>query len=432
MLTKLRSLVSGLTFLRHGLWSCPGAMFVFLVAAHAHAQSYDLLIKGGHVIDPKNQISAPMDVAVVDDIIARVATNIPASEAKTVVDAAGYYVTPGLIDVHAHVFVGSTPDRYADGFNSVSPDDFTFRNGITTVVDPGNAGWRNFLTFKKQVIDQSATRVLAFLNIVGHGLSGTAYNNDLHDMDIEKAVATIEAHPDIIVGVKFGHYAGEDYWTPFERAHEAARRVGQPLLLECNLPSLDVEQVLSRMRPGDIFAHAFQSGTRSLLDDAESVYDYVFAARDRGIIFDVTHGGGSFQFSQAIPSVQQGFQPHTFGTDLHRSSMNAGMKDMLNVMSKFLNMGVSIEDVILRATWNAATSIGREDLGHLTEGAVADIAVLNIRDGKFGFVDADGFRMDGSQKLEAELTVRAGRIVWDLNGMAAPLWDSSRAGVSDR
>jgi dihydroorotase len=400
-----------------------GILLLMLLPADLLAQSYDLLIKGGHVIDPRNQISAPLDVAVAGGVIARVAPDIPAAQAQRVVDASGFYVTPGLIDTHAHVFVGSTPGRYADGFLSVSPDDFTFRAGITTVVDPGNAGWRNFPAFKHQVIDQSGTRVLAFINIVGHGLSGTEFNNDLGDMDVEKTVAAIGEYPDIIVGVKFGHWAGEDYWVPFERAHEAARRAGQPLMLECNLPHLDVREALTRMRPGDIFAHSYEPGNRSLLDANGRVHDYVFAARDRGIVFDVTHGGASFRFSQAVPSVQQGFLPHTFGTDLHRSSMNGGMKDMLNVMSKFLNLGMSVDDIILRATWNSALSVNREDLGHLTEGAVADIAVLNRKAGSFGFIDSRGFRMDGDQKFEAELTVRGGRVVWDLNGIAAPGWN---------
>lgn len=395
---------------------------VFLPFA-AQGQQYDLLIKGGHVIDPKNEINSPMDVGIANGIISRVAPNISNTNALQIVDATGYYVTPGLIDAHAHVFVGSTPGRFADGFSSVSPDEFTFRNGITTVVDPGTAGWRNFEAFKTQVIDPSHTRVLAFINIVGHGLYGTSYNNDLEDMDPEKTVDVIEAYPDIIVGVKFGHYAGADYLDPFERSMEAARRVEQPLLLECNLPELDVEDILQRMRPGDIFTHAYETGNRSLLDEEGSVYDYVFEARDRGVLFDVGHGGASFRFRQAIPSVKQGLLPDTFGTDLHRFSMNAGMKDLLNVMSKFLNMGISIQDVILRATWNSARSVKREDIGHLSEGAAADLAILNKKKGSYGFVDSDGYRMDGSYKLEAELTLREGRVVWDLNGLSAPSWD---------
>lgn len=399
-------------------------LIINLSLSESYAQQIDLLIKNGHVIDHKNGINSQMDVAVGDGVILRIARNISDNDAAKVVDATGYYVTPGLIDVHAHVFVGMTPRNFAGGLSSVFPDDFSFRSGVTTVVDPGNAGWRNFPVFKEQVIDQSDTRVLAFINIVGHGLSGNSYNFDLDDMDIEKTLSVIEAYPEIIVGTKIGHFRG-DYREPFNRAREVALRADQPLLLECNLPELDVEEVLGEMRPGDIFTHAFEAGRRSLLDEHNQIYEYVLAARDRGIRFDVGHGGGSFRFSQAIPSVEQGFLPYTFGTDLHHNSRNAGMKDMLNIMSKFLNMGMSVEDIILGATWNAARSIKREDLGHLSEGAIADLTILSKNQGNYGFVDARGFRMDGDQKFEAELTLREGRVVWDLNGLASPHWNKS-------
>ena len=400
-------------------------VFIFVISLSScglYAQQVDLLIKNGHVIDPKNGINSKMDVAVTDGVISHVANNISIAGAEKVVDATGYYVTPGLIDVHAHVFVGMTPRKFAGGLSSVFPDDHSFRSGVTTVVDPGNAGWRNFPFFKEQVIDQSETRVLAFINIVGHGLSGNTYNFDLDDMDIEKTLSVVEAYPEIIVGTKFGHFRG-DYREPFKRAREVALRADQPLLLECNLPELDVEEVLMEMRPGDIFTHAFEAGRRSLLDDHNRIHEYVIEARERGIRFDVGHGGGSFRFSQAIPSVEQGFLPYTFGTDLHHNSRNAGMKDMLNIMSKFLNMGMKVEDIILGATWNAARSIKREDLGHLSEGAIADLTILRKNQGSYGFVDARGFRMNGDQKFEAELTLREGRVVWDLNGLASPHWN---------
>lgn len=388
------------------------------------AQPYELLIQGGHMIDPRNEINSSMDIAVSDGKITRVAASIPKSQAEKVIDATGLYVTPGLIDTHAHIFTGSTPGMFADGTSSVSPDAFSFRNGITTVVDPGDAGWRNFSDFKKQVIDQSETRVLAFLNIVGHGLRGETYNNDYNDMDMERALTAIETYPSFIVGIKIGHIR-EDYSEPLAKAMELTQKADLPLLVECNLPELDVEEVLNLMRPGDIFAHSFESGRRSLLDDQSRVYDFVFEAEQRGIVFDVSHGGASFRFSQAIPSMEQGFLPYTLGTDLHRFSMNDGMKDMLNIMSKYLNMGMSIKEVILRATWNAAESINQEEIGHLSEGAVADVAILNLKKGNFGFVDSGGFRMDGDQKFETELTLRSGAIVWDLNGLSSKPWDEN-------
>lgn len=396
---------------------------VFMAPVSLAAQSYDLLIKDGHVIDPKNGINQPMDVAIKGNRIARIAADIPASGVGKVIVAKGLYVTPGLIDIHTHVFVGSTPGRFADGFSSVSPDDFSFRSGITTVVDAGTSGWRNFPKFKEQVIDPSETRVLAFLNIAGHGMRDSVHNHNLEDMNPQATASVARQYPDLIVGIKIGHFQ-DSVWTPFDRAVEAGRITGAPLLLECHLPEFSLSELLERMRPGDIFTHAFgQVNDRtSILDSRGIIRPYIAEAKEKGIVFDVGHGGGSFHYSQAISAMEQGLIPDTFGTDLHRYSMNDGMKNMLNIMSKYLNMGLSIEEVILRATWNAAQTIGREDLGHLSEGAVADLAILGITPGNFGFVDAGGYKIRGDQKLEAELTVRAGKVVWDLNGLSAELW----------
>ncbi|MDH4091393.1 MAG: amidohydrolase/deacetylase family metallohydrolase [Cyclobacteriaceae bacterium] len=393
---------------------------LYLCAIITQGQDFDLLIKNGTVIDPKNEVNAIMDVAILDGRIFKVATNIPTDNARKVIDATGLYVCPGLIDIHTHVFVGTKPDAFADGVLSLSPDDFTFKSGVTTVVDAGTSGWRNFPVFKKQVIDQSKTNILAFLNIAGTGLSGKPTQEELTDMDPEKVVETIQRYPDIIVGVKIGHYEGSD-WTPFERTLAAADKANVPVFVECHLPQYPLEDQLRRMRPGDIITHSFEkvSERMPVVDEQGNVRTFVKEAQKRGILFDVGHGGAGFWFSQAIPASQQGLWPNSFGTDLHRFSMNAGMKDMLNVMSKYLNMGMTKEDVILHATWAPAKSIRREDLGQLSKGAVADVTVLHIRSGNFGFVDAGGNKIEGNQKFEAELTIRAGKIVWDLNGLSA-------------
>jgi dihydroorotase len=396
------------------LWAVPGAM---------QAQEYDLLIKNGHVIDPKNHVNAKMDIAIAGGKIAKVGNDISAAQSKKTIDAKGLFVVPGLIDIHTHVFVGTKPDKFADGINSVSPDDFTFRSGVTTVVDAGTSGWRNFPLFKEQVIDRSQTRVLAFLNIAGSGMSGKPLQEDLSDMNADSASVVVQKYKDIIVGIKIGHYEGSD-WTPFERALEAGRQSNTPLLVECHLPQFSLEDQLKKMRPGDIITHSFEQVTERMpvVDKQGKVQPFVLASQKKGVLFDVGHGGAGFWFSQAVPAFKQGLMPNTFGTDLHRFSMNAGMKSMLNIMSKYMAIGMSIEDVITRATWNAATSIKREDLGNLGEGSVADIAVLSMLHGTFGFVDAGGNRLEGDRKLEAELTVRAGKIVWDLNGTAAKEW----------
>ncbi|MEK6781217.1 MAG: amidohydrolase/deacetylase family metallohydrolase [Bacteroidota bacterium] len=396
-----------------------GLFLLFFVAA-MQAQEIDLLLKNGQVIDLKNEINSRLDVAIVDGKIVKVAANIPIDKAKKVIDVTGLFVCPGLIDIHTHVFVGSKPDIFADGIYSLSPDDFTCKAGVTTVVDAGTSGWRNFPVFKEQVIDKSKTRILAFLNIAGSGLSGKPTQEDINDMDPDKAYETFQKYPDIIVGIKIGHYEGKE-WTPFDRALTASMQSNIPLLVECHLPQYSLEDQLNRMRPGDIITHSFEkiSERMSVIDEKGNVRPFVKEAQKKGILFDVGHGGAGFWFSEAIPALQQGLLPNSFGTDLHRFSMNAGMKDMLNVMSKYLAMGMTKEDIILRATWYPAKSIKREDLGHLSEGAVADIAILSLRNGTYGFIDAGGNKIEGHQKFEAELTIRDGKIVWDLNGISA-------------
>jgi len=385
--------------------------------------SYDLLLKGGHVIDGKNHINAVRDVAVADGRIAAVSPDIPAAKAAKVVDVSGLYVTPGLVDMHAHVYAGTGQRGAYCGDNSVYPDGFTFRTGVTTVVDAGSSGWRNFPDFKDRVIDRSHTRVLAFLNIVGAGMAGKV-EQDVEQMDPKAAAEQAMRYRDIIVGIKTAHYAGPE-WTAVERAVEAGTLANIPVMVDFGTfrperPFQDL--VLKKLRPGDIYTHMYLSWV-PMLDDSGRVLPYLFEARRRGVIFDVGHGGGSFLFRQAVPAMRQGFGPDSISTDLHIGSMNAGMKDMLNVMSKFLNMGMPLDEVILRSTWTPAREIKHEELGNLSVGAAADVAVLRVEEGHFGFVDTYGARLRGTRKLECELTVRNGRVVWDLNGITREDWD---------
>jgi dihydroorotase len=403
---------------------CCLAVLLGRQAMPAQPAQYDLLIRGGHVIDPKAGLDALSDVAVAGGTITEVSRTIDPSRAKTVVDATGLYVTPGLIDLHTHVFYGTMPDSYlSSGDVAVQPDAHAIRAGVTTVVDAGGAGWRNFRQFKVEVIDRALTRVLALINIVGSGMKGGPVEQDLADMDPRLTATRIREFPGLIVGVKTAHYRGPE-WDPVDRAVEAGRLGGVPVMVDfgdfrAERPFEDL--VLRHLRPGDIYTHTFL-GRVPMLDEGGKVRPYLFEAQKRGVVFDVGHGSGSFLYSQAAPATAQGFWPDTISTDLHGSSMVGGMKDMTNVMSKFLNLGMPLGDAIAKSTWRPAQVVARTDLGHLTVGAPADIAVLRVHRGTFGFLDIAGGRAQGTQKLEAELTVREGRVLWDLNGIAHPRW----------
>jgi len=395
---------------------------------------YSIIIKGGHVIDPKNNIDEIMDIAitspqgnqtsrttlpVTEGKITLVARNIDANLGLKVINARGMYVTPGLIDLHVHVFSGTNLNQqYMNGPSSVWPDGFTFRSGVTTVGDAGSSGWRTFPEFKKNIIDISKTRVLVFLNIVGDGMG--QYQQNVNDMDPNKAAEVAIANKKDVVGFKSAHFGGNPF-IPLDSAVKAGNIANMPVMLDLTYPSKppvsSVEDLfMKHLRPGDIFTHMYRL-TFPFFYDNDKVSALAIAAQKRGILFDIGHGGNGFTFARAIPSVQQGFLPYSISTDLHITSMNAGMKDMPNIMSKFLNMGMPLKDVILRSTWNPAKEIKREELGNLSVGSVADIAIFTLRKGNFGFIDSHNYLLKGTKKLEAELTIRSGKIVYDLNGL---------------
>lgn len=402
------------------------ALLIVGVAAVAGAAEpkYDLLLQGGTIIDPRSGLHAVRDVAIASGRIAAVAPRLAASDAFKTVDVSGLYVTPGLVDIHAHVYTGTGErDSYA-GDNSVAPDGFTLRTGVTTVVDAGCAGHRNFEDFKDRIVDRSKTRVLAFLNIVGHGMRGGTLEQDLADMDAKPAAEMARRHPGLIVGIKTAHYAGPE-WTAVERAVEAGQLAKLPVMVDFgeNRPERPLATLVTeKLRPGDIYTHVY-SGNRGEQDPNGRLNPALLGARKRGVLFDVGHGGGSFAWRIAAPAVKdEGFLPDTISTDLHINSMNGGMKDLLNVMGKFLALGVGLDEVVRRVTWSAAQAIRQEQIGHLTADAPADVAVLRLERGDFGFVDAYGARQRGEQRLVCEMTVRDGKVVYDLNGLSRPDW----------
>ena len=394
---------------------------LLLIPCSLMSQTYDLLLKGGNVIDPRNGINAPMDVAVSGNKIARVAGSISPTDAKKTVDVSGFYVTPGLVDIHVHVYTGTGNKNSYTGDRSVYPDGFTFRSGVTTVVDAGSSGWTNFPEFKDRVIDISKTRVLALLNIVGKGMAGrNDIEQDTSDMDPKATAKRAKEYPDTIVGIKSAHFHGPE-WTSVDKAVEAGKLTDLPVMIDFGTfheARPFQELVLDHLRPGDIYTHGYKRQV-PYVDDKHKLLPYLAQARKRGVKFDVGHGGGSFSWKNAVPAIRQGFWPDSISTDLHIGSMNAGMKDMTNVMSKILSQGVPLFDVIKMSTWNPAQQMKRTGLGHLSEGAVADIAVLRLDHGRFGLVDAQRARLMATKLLVCEMTIRDGQVAWDLNGRTA-------------
>ena len=392
-------------------------LFLCVATTLAAQPTYDLLLKNGTVIDPKSNLNARRDVAISGGKIAAVEASIDAAKAKKVIDVAGLYVAPGFIDLHVHVFYGDGPS-YSDGGLSVLPDAFSFRSGVTTMVDAGTAGSKNFEIFKKRIIDRSKTRVLAFVNIVGAGMGGKVEQN-LEDMDPAPLIALAKKYPQIIVGVKTAHFTGPE-WTAVDNAVKAGNGANIPVMVDFGAFRVDrphEELITKRLRPGDMYTHMYLPAV-PMFDKEGKVRQYLLDGRKRGVLFDAGHGGGSFVFRYAVPAIQQGFIPDSISTDLHASSMIGGMKDMTNVMSKFLNMGMSLEQVIRASTWHPARQIKRTELGNLSVGMTADVAVFSVQKGKFGFTDVYGAKLEGTQMITSELTFKAGKMYWDLNGLA--------------
>ena len=383
------------------------------------AQTYDLILKNGHVIDPANDIDGRMDVAVKGHAIARVAESIGSSSAGKVVDVSGLYVTPGLIDLHAHPYKANS--------GSLFPDDVWLTTGTTTLVACGDAGWRNFDDFKATIIDKAKARVLAFINIVGRGIAGGPAEHDTSDMEPEKTAAKIREYPDLIVGIKTAHYSNPD-WIAIDRSIEAGRLTDRPIIVDSgiltNTGRTTREKLLDKFRPGDMHTHFYNDRQVEVISRfGGKVQPYMWEARRRGVLFDMGHGAGSFLWPVASKAMEGGFPPDTISTDLHQKSIRAGAPDMPNCISKMMLLGMPFGEAIRRSTVTPAESIKKfPELGTLGKGQVADIAVLKMEDGVFAFKDAWGKKKMGSRRVRAVMTVRAGEIVFDEDGLAFPLW----------
>ncbi|HXW54897.1 MAG TPA: amidohydrolase/deacetylase family metallohydrolase [Candidatus Cybelea sp.] len=398
---------------------------------------YDLLLRGGHVIDPANHVHQIMDVAVAGKTVAAVERNIPPGEAAKVVDVSGLYVTPGLVDIHYHAGHGGAP------LNWFAPEaacqetplgvlaDLALQSGVTTVVDAGSAGADTFLQEKQEVIDKAQVRVLAFLNIVANGMRG-GLEQDVRQMDRTRCVDAIEKYKGILVGVKTAHYWTEGAWdsehapwAAVDRAEECGRAVGLPVMIDFwpRAERTYADLILKKMRPGDIHTHVFAQQFPIVLPDGK-LNRIMNEARRRGVLFDVGHGRASFWFRNAVPAVEQGFFPDSLSTDLHRG--NFRVVSMAEVISKFLAMGLSLEDVIERSTVNPAREIGRPELGTLSIGREADVAVFELLEGDFGYIDCGCAKLTGNAKLVSRMTIRAGRVLYDPSGLSMVEWRKAR------
>jgi dihydroorotase len=385
----------------------------------------NILLKGGHVIDPANGIDRLADVRLSEGRVVAVGSNLPSTAGETVLDVAGAHVVPGIIDMHAHVF-----SSHRRSTLSLDPHVNTFSSGVTTVVDAGTAGWRDFVDFRSEVIDRARIRVLAYVNIVGSGMGGD-WEHDVREMRPALAAAMADEHRDVVVGIKTAHYwakrpfdAEHPPWAAVDAAVAAGERCGLPVMVDFfpwlpERPCPDL--ILHKLRPGDIHTHVFAQQF-PVIDEQGKVFDHLFQARERGVIFDLGHGAASFWFRNAVPAIAQGFVPDSISTDLHTGNLNGPVIDMATTMSKVLAMGVPLADVIARSTVAPAREIGRPELGTLTQGAEADVAVFTLEEGAFAFVDCGQTRLESDRQLRCVLTLRAGEIVYNPHGLGLPSW----------
>lgn len=397
-----------------------GLLLLAFAAVLAAQPRYELLLKGGHVIDPGEGRNGVMDVAIAAGKVARVAASIPEAEAAKVVDVSGLYVTPGLIDLHAHVFGYS---------GSILPDDSALPAGTTTVVDAGGAGWRTFETMLEQVIQPSKTRVLSLINIVGHGMVGQAFEDNVGDMDPARTAAKILERRKYIVGIKTAHFGGSG-WAAIDNAIDAGNRAKVPVMVDDKILTLtgrtSKEKLLEKLRPGDLHTHVFNDRQLELVNrHTGALQDYVKQAQARGVLFDLGHGGGSFLWPVATRAMEQGFRPDTISTDLHSASILLPESDMANCISKMLNLGMRLDEAIDRSTARPAKAIGRyPEIGSLGEGREADVAVFALREDVYAYKDAWSHKYLGTKRLEPRMTVRAGQIVFDRDGRAFAEWNA--------
>jgi dihydroorotase len=373
--------------------------------------TYDLLLRGGRVIDPSQKLDAVTDVAFSQGKVARIGPGLKADAGTDVRDAAGTLVTPGLIDLHTHVYWGGTS-------LGVDAEDLCRRSGVTTAVDTGSAGPGNFAGFRKHVIERSAVRILAYLHVSFAGIYAFSSRVMVGESEEIRLLAPIDAvevasaNRDIIVGIKVrvgAHASGRSGTTPLDIALQVAEEVGMPVMAHIDHPPPSYEEVIARLRPGDILTHAFRPFPNSPATAQGTVKQPVTEARRRGVLFDIGHGKASFAFKTARAMLANGFLPDTISSDVHALCINGPAFDQVTTMSKFLCLGMPLADVIAASTVNAAFALRRPELGSLKPGSVGDATILSLKDGRFDYVDVVGEELTGDRRIVADGVVIAGR-----------------------
>ena len=372
---------------------------------------YDLILRGGRVIDPSQKLDATNDVAFSQGKVARIGPGLKADAGTDVRDVSDAIVTPGLIDLHTHVYWGGTS-------LGIDAEEFCRTSGVTTAVDTGSAGPGNFAGFRKHVIERSSVRILAYLHISFAGIFAfssrimVGESEEMRLMAPQDAVEVAKANRDIVVGIKVrvgAHASGRSGTAPLDVALQVAEEVGIPLMAHIDEPPPSYEEVIARLRPGDVLTHAFRPFPNSPATAQGTVKRAVIEARRRGVLFDIGHGKGSFAFKTARAMLANGFMPDTISSDVHALCINGPAFDQVTTMSKFLCLGMPLVDVIGAATVNAAFALQRPELGSFKPGSAGDATILSIKDGRFDYVDVVGEHLAGDRRISSEGVVIAGR-----------------------
>jgi dihydroorotase len=373
--------------------------------------SHDLILRGARVIDPSQNFDAIADVAFADGHVSGFGPNLPAEPETEIRDVSGTIVTPGLIDLHTHVYWGGTS-------LGIDPDEFCRLSGVTTSIDTGSAGPGNWAGFRKHIIERTEARILAYLHVSFAGIFGfsrtvmVGESEDIRLMAPREAAEVADANRDLIVGIKVRvgrHASGDQGTAPLDIALQVADEVGMPLMCHIDHPPPSYEEVLAVLRPGDVLTHAFRPFPNAPCTAQGAVKRAVREARERGVLFDIGHGMGSFSFKTARAMLAQGFAPDTISSDVHQLCIDGPAFDQVTTMSKFLCLGMELPEVVRRSTVNAAFALKRPEYGSLAVGSLGDATVLSVCEGAFDYVDTVGEHMTGAQKIVSEGVVLKGR-----------------------